>query len=142
MMTVKRHAPTFLNISAHLLEQGLCVQFHAEGTSMRPAIEDGDTITVGPVAALAIRIGDIVLYRHLDRPIAHRVADIYTAGGGVVVVPRGDAKAGFDAPVESERILGKVIAVKRRTRSRATSIFESSLALAISLLGIARNFSI
>jgi signal peptidase I len=136
-MTVKRHAPTFLNISAHLLEQGICVQFHAEGTSMRPAIEDGDTITVGPVDASAIRLGDIVLYRHLDRPIAHRVADIYISGGGVVVVPRGDAKASADEPVESERILGKVIAVKRRTRSRATSILESSLALACSFLGIA-----
>jgi signal peptidase I len=140
MRTVKRHAPMFLNISAHLLEQGFCVQFHAEGTSMRPAIEDGDTITVGPVDASAIRLGDIVLYRHLDRPIAHRVADIYTSGGGVVVVPRGDAKAGSDEPVESERILGKVIAVKRRTRGRAKSILESSLALASSFLGIARNF--
>jgi signal peptidase I len=140
MTTVKRHAPMFLNISAHLLDQGLCVQFHAEGTSMRPAIEDGDTITVGPVAASAIRLGDIVLYRHLGRPLAHRVADIYTSGGAVIVVPRGDAKAGFDAPVESERILGRVIAVKRRTRSRATSILESSLALACSFLGIARSF--
>lgn len=128
MTTLKRHGPMFLNIAEHLLKQGFCVQFHAEGTSMRPAIEHGDVITVGPVDPAAIAAGDIVLYRHRDRPIAHRVAEIYTTGQGeVVVVPRGDGKRACDAPVQAHQVMGKVVAIERCAEPTIAAWLSSSI---------------
>jgi signal peptidase I len=126
MTTVKRDGALFLSISAYLLEQGVSVRFHAEGTSMRPAIEDGDVITVGPVEASAIARGDIVLYRYLDRPVAHRVVAIHTTPlGGVVVVLRGDAKSWCDAPVHSDQVIGRVVAIERGAPTIAAKVSRS-----------------
>ena len=82
---------------------------------MRPAIEDGDLITVGPVGEDAIRPGDVILYRRGRRPIAHRVQRVVVdADGAVAVVARGDGKAADDAPIALEQVLGRVVAVESR----------------------------
>ena len=102
----------FLTLCEDLLERGYDVRFRAEGTSMLPTIQDGDAVTVAPVDRGGIEPGEIVLYRRAGRPIAHRVAQIRTsAAGGVVIVARGDGKAGDDAPVAAEEILGKVVSI-------------------------------
>src|SRR4051812_47511667 len=56
---LSRHKPVHLRVS---------------GSAMRPSIEDGDVVTVEPVAAQAVRAGDIVLYQSLrDTALIHRV---------------------------------------------------------------------
>jgi len=103
----------FLDVTMRLLEEGLSVRFRANGSSMRPAIEDGDLITVGPVGEDAIRPGDVILYRRGRRPIAHRVQRVVVdADGAVAVVARGDGKAADDAPVALDQVLGRVVAVE------------------------------
>jgi hypothetical protein len=108
----------FLDVTVGLLEGGLSVRFCARGCSMRPAIKDGDLITVAPLGEGAIRPGEVILYRRDRRPIAHRVQRVIVdAEGGVAVVARGDAKAADDAPVALEQVLGRVVAVERRRAS-------------------------
>jgi hypothetical protein len=98
---------------------------------MRPAIEDGDVITVRRVPPASVAPGDIVLYRRLDRPIAHRVAAVVAnAIGAVVVVPRGDGKRACDAPVAVEHILGIVVSIKRRTPSTIIDRISTRMARA------------
>ena len=112
--TVIRDAAVFLNLSEDLLERGYRVRFRAAGTSMQPAIEDGDTITVAPVASTDVKRGDILLSTHGQRAIAHRVVDIHIAGSEIAAfLLRGDAKGACDAPVAPDQILGKVVAIER-----------------------------
>lgn len=126
--TVIRDGAVFLTLSEDLLDQGYAVRFRAAGTSMQPAIEDGDTITVARVDLGGVKRGDILLYRSQRRTIAHRVVDIRTTGNKIAaVILRGDAKAACDAPVAPDRILGKVVAIEP-CRRRAANTWRSRLA--------------
>lgn len=48
----------FRDMSADLLRRGYGVRFRATGYSMQPTIEDGEVITVAPVAPAAVTHGD------------------------------------------------------------------------------------
>ena len=66
----------FIDVSTELLRQGKSVRFRAPGLSMHPAIKEGETITVEPVAPFDIKRGDILLYFIGKKAIAHRVIRI------------------------------------------------------------------
>ena len=105
-----------LEVIERLLGEGYDVRFRASGTSMHPAIDDGDTITVARVDPADVRRGDILLYCCQRRTIAHRVVDIHTAEDEIAAfVLRGDAKAACDAPVAPHQVVGKVVAIDRRS---------------------------
>ena len=108
-VALKKDTEAFLDVSDRLLTAGCRVRFRASGLSMRPAIRDGDTVTVESVAPSAVKPGDVLLYRHKQRPFAHRVVAIEQDGDNVVgFTLRGDAKAGCDAPVKPEQIIGQI----------------------------------
>jgi len=66
----------FIDVSTKLLRQGKNVRFQAPGQSMHPAIREGETITVAPIAPFDIKRGDILLYIVGKKIIAHRVVSI------------------------------------------------------------------
>lgn len=138
-------ADRLAELSARLLGGGHRVRFRAPGRSMHPTIRDGEAITVAPVAAEAVRRGDIVLYR-LDRSvIAHRVAGIERdAAKGLRFMLRGDACGGRDAPVAAGQVLGRVVAVERGGRTQGlytkrAQMRYSAHALASRLKGLIRS---
>ena len=110
----------FVDVAQHLLERGDGIRFRAEGTSMLPTIQDGDVLTVAAVESGAIALGDIILYSHRGRPIAHRVAEIRRSPGTtrMVFVACGDGKTACDAPIEPRQILGKVVSIERCVKPR------------------------
>ncbi len=66
----------FEEICTELLSEGRSVRFEAPGKSMYPAILDGETLIVEPVAPSAVKVGDIILYKSEEKLIAHRVISI------------------------------------------------------------------
>jgi signal peptidase I len=111
-------APVFLDLCEQLLGDGRSVRFCAEGTSMRPSIQDGDRLTVDPVDPASVQPGDIILYHHRQRPIVHRVVAVrQEPGGRTAIVVRGDGKAADDAPIDPGQILGKIVAIEPRPGS-------------------------
>ncbi len=66
----------FIDMSTELLRQGKNVRFQAPGLSMHPAIREGETITVEPVAPFNIKRGDILLYLAVNKFFAIRVVII------------------------------------------------------------------
>ena len=99
----------FVALSSELLAQGYGVRFRASGGSMRPAVCDGDVVTVAPAAGRSLAPGNVILYRSSDRLIAHRVVRIAAEG----VLLRGDAMPACDAPVSRAQVLGELVAVQR-----------------------------
>lgn len=117
----------FIDVSTELLRQGQSVRFRAPGLSMHPAIKEGETITVEPVALLDIKLGDILLYIVGKKAIAHRVVSIKRKEGDSTTqsstlspknlfILRGDASATCDYPVEAQQVLGKVAFVEKGSR--------------------------
>jgi hypothetical protein len=89
---------------------------------MRPFIMDGDFITVVPVSASQLRLGDVALYSGKTGALhAHRVLATTHRGNRVVFVVRGDASMGQMERVKSDRILGRVALVVRGENSFSIS---------------------
>ena len=115
---IMRDAGLFVSALELVLERGHRVRFRAEGISMLPTIGDGDTITVAPSDRRAIRRGDIVLYRHGVRVIAHRIVEVRgTWPTAITFVPRGDGTSANDPPIAPAQILGRVVRIERRLMS-------------------------
>lgn len=148
---IKRSAPVadrlddakiFPELVSDLLNNGHRVKFRAPGYSMYPTILHEDVITVEPVKASAVKVGDIVLYRDQQSLIAHRFIKILKRSEknsrsapqgpldrsdsptGVITstsetlrfILRGDARPISDNPITAEQILGKVVSVERNGR--------------------------
>jgi signal peptidase I len=106
--------PDFLEQARQLLSRSLPVELRMSGTSMSPAIEDGDIITVEPVADEPVKQGDIVLYHsRFDTAVIHRVIRLERASSERCIVTRGDAASHNDGPVPMHRVLGRVRRVER-----------------------------
>jgi signal peptidase I len=104
----------FVVVSSDLLARGYGVRFRASGASMRPAICDGDVITVEPAAPASLVPGNVIVYRQLDRVFAHRLVSVGVDDGGQGrLLLRGDATRFFDAPISPAQVLGEVVAVSR-----------------------------
>lgn len=83
---------------------------------MYPTIRDGEPVTVAPVRASAIARGDVVLFRHGRRVLAHRVVGVTSSGRERFFELRGDAKVAPDGRVDASAIVGKVVNVRRNRR--------------------------
>ena len=83
----------------------------AAGSSMSPAICEGDLLTVIPAEVLAP--GDVVVFRDHGSLVCHRVKEIRPDG---LLVTQGDNVSDADAPVARAEVVGKVGAVERRPR--------------------------
>ncbi|HZM90064.1 MAG TPA: signal peptidase I [Blastocatellia bacterium] len=111
---VTLETPDFLEQARQLLSRSLPVELRMSGSCMRPAIEDGDIITLEPVNGDPIKQGDIVLYHsRFDTAVIHRVIRLERASSERCIVTRGDAASHNDSPVPLHRILGRVKRVER-----------------------------
>ncbi len=127
---------TFVDVSSGLLTSGYRVRFRASGGSMRPAICDGDFITVDPAVPSTLGPGSVVVYRRLDRLFAHRIVGVVgTRAGASAFVCRGDAAFDCDAPIAAAQILGVVVGVQRtaewslrRASTRLFRLFQAARA--------------
>jgi len=111
---VTLETPDFLEQARQLLSRSLPVELRMSGSSMRPAIEDGDIITLEPVTGDLIKQGDIVLYHsRFDTAVIHWVIRLERSSSERCIVTRGDAAMHNDTPVPVHRILGRVKRVER-----------------------------
>jgi signal peptidase I len=111
---VTLETPDFLEQARQLLSRRLPIELRMSGSSMSPAIEDGDVITVEPVDEDPVKQGDIVLYHsRFDTAVIHRVIRLERLSSERCIVTRGDAASHNDVPVPLHRILGRVRRVER-----------------------------
>ena len=111
-----RKSDLFADAMHEALTSGALVRFRAEGTSMYPTIRDGEVVTIAPVACGEIVRGDVLVCRHCERFLTHRVVAVTGRDPDRVFHLRGDAKAACDAPVAAVNVVGRVISVDRNGR--------------------------
>jgi hypothetical protein len=107
----------FTPLCVRMLEEGYPVRFQAPGSSMHPAIRDGEWVTMEPVGPGSLRRGEVVLYRSPRGLTAHRVRRIVGLHGAPrYLVLRGDNAAGREEHVDPSNVLGRVVYVERGRR--------------------------
>jgi hypothetical protein len=99
-----------------ILEKGKLFRFEARGTSMRPFIQDGDVVTISPLAGSGPKVGDVVAFVHpgTGRVPVHRIV---RAGSGRFLV-KGDNGLIDDGALARESILGVLVRLERSGRAR------------------------
>lgn len=96
--------------------KGAAVRFPARGHSMRPAIRDGDVITVSPLGRLTPRRGDVLAFRLPGQPrlLVHRVRRCRRER----FLLQGDGVRTADGWITAGDVLGIVTRVERGGRAR------------------------
>lgn len=116
----------FEELLVHLLGDGIAVRFRARGTSMHPAVRDGDILRVHPIEHTVVHVGDIVLYCTPHNGIVvHRVVGISTHGEETILLVKGDLSGTPDPGVPHRQVLGRVVSIERRGRTIASRSWAS-----------------
>lgn len=103
----------FREITEEVLKKGSNLRFTALGMSMHPFIRNGEILIVEPITAKNLEIGNIVFFKtDLGSLIAHRMLGREDSGN---ILTKGDFGHMRDSPVEPRNILGRVIAVEKRS---------------------------
>jgi hypothetical protein len=105
------------------------LRLRVTGTSMMPAVEPGDLLSIASVDLRQASPGEIVLFAREGRLFAHRIVD--RSGGASdprasdpYIVTRGDRLLENDPPVFQSELLGRVTSIERagsQVRSRPSS---------------------
>lgn len=103
-----------------------CISILSGG--MFPWFRSGDLVFVRRCHFEAVSEGDVVLFEYGGELLLHRVIrKIKTAasgGAGTLLVTKGDARDGEDAPVSASEFLGRAIRIHRRKRHIDLESFE------------------
>ncbi len=111
-----------LPVMEETLSAGCTVTFTTHGKSMRPILNDGDSVTVKK--ADKYKVGDVVLYRKPDgKFVLHRIIGLKKD----TVYTQGDSLHEKDEPITVDAILGKAIAYVYPQREVKTTEFAYKL---------------
>ncbi|WP_248927125.1 signal peptidase I [Paenibacillus hamazuiensis] len=96
----------------------------SHGLSMLPFIRTGNVCRFVPVEPAQLRKGDIVLF-HTDAGtlVGHRLIDISLAGRQWIILCKGDSNPYPDEPVTSDRIIGRMVSIRKSARTMDTSSY-------------------
>lgn len=101
-----------VDLARELLARGQTLRYVARGTSMWPAILDGDRLTLAPLTGEP-RLGEVLFLPTDDFGIAHRLVgrwrDLYCL--------KGDNRANIDGWFQRDDFAARVVAVERDGRA-------------------------
>jgi signal peptidase I len=105
------------------------------GKSMLPFLKSKTLIAGRKVDIKDIHIGDIVLFKKGDIPIAHRVFKKVNSGGRIFLQAKSDTSFFSEPLISYEEIVGKVVAFKRfKTEIKIDNFIFRLLGLGAGLL--------
>lgn len=109
-------APVIMELIEAVHEKGMSFRFKARGHSMTPAIRDGDYITLAPLGDMILSRGDVLAFRHPERPqmLVHRVLRKKEKCYFI----KGDNCSEVDGWIPAENILGLISQVERQGKTR------------------------
>ena len=110
------------------LPAGESFRLRVAGVSMRPVLLEGDeVVAVRTVGRACWRLGDILV---IDLPEAGLVVHRVLWTGSTTVRTRGDGSGRMDAPVSLERVIGRIVDVRRNGQSVSEGVVARRLAWA------------
>ncbi|MFD0829818.1 S24/S26 family peptidase [Neobacillus sp. M.A.Huq-85] len=91
------------------------LELPAYGNSMYPFIRQGNHCRFVPCQPLSLKKGEVILFHSQDgKLIAHRFIRTKMINQQQHFLFKGDTNLGFDQPIGEERILGRLVSVKKQ----------------------------
>ena len=106
------------------IELGGTLNFRARGHCMRPAIQDGDMVSLGPAGAEGWRLGDVVLARGQGGLCLHRIVTMGVDRDGPWVVLAADADPLIREKLPLRQVMAKMVGLHAQHRRRWFRIFR------------------
>lgn len=114
LMWFVTHEPPVPTIESDSSSDGPLIAISVTGASMFPVLFSGDRVLVKKCSLAELSVGDIVVWSNASRQhVAHRIVSIDTSSTPALITTKGNVSHEPDAPVEFNRVLGKVVAVLR-----------------------------
>ena len=101
-----------VELSVKILNDKKCIRGRLKGKSMNPIISNNEIITIKPVSADDIMVGDIIAFKS-NLIVTHRLIRKYRNGDKRIIVTKGDSSRDFDIPTKGENILGRLISIEK-----------------------------
>lgn len=90
------------------------IELPAQGDSMFPLIQEGDTCRFRSCLPSSLKKGDIVLFCSSDEKlVAHRLSHTMSLNQQIRFFFKGDTNLGFDEPVSQNQIIGKLVFIQK-----------------------------
>ncbi|MDA3798282.1 MAG: hypothetical protein PF692_04280 [Kiritimatiellae bacterium] len=111
---IKKNPQLFFEIAKEILSSGNEFRFKATGKSMRPFIEDGDTIKIKPIGNKKLKKGQVAFYSNeANHLLAHRIHAIKNVDDITIYTIRGDGLVYDIEYINHDSILGIAVEADR-----------------------------
>lgn len=124
ILTEKQPLPSaeIFELCREILSQGRRVKIKLTGNSMSPFLRPYDVGIVQACTAQACCVGDVLVFRHKQSVVAHRlIKKTVQSSGAIQLTTKGDACRKPDTPFDSGLLLGKLAAFERGGRQKNLS---------------------
>ncbi len=110
-----------LSMTATLLGDNRTLGLKMQGFSMFPTFKEDDYGYIESCTSESLTKGDLVVFRHNNTLVAHRLIDIKEKNGAKIFIAKGDKNYHNDAPFTENELVGKVISFKRNDKLKNTN---------------------
>ncbi len=110
-----------------LLDDELTLEIKTQGFSMFPVLKNGDTAQVEKCTSKDIKRGDILVFRHNGKFIAHRLHKVKTENGQIRFLAKGDNNGHYDPLFKENELVGKVRLIKQGGKEKRTDNLQGLL---------------
>ena len=112
----------FQRVSLELLNAGYALRFQAQGSSMEPIINSGDTVVITPTHNSRLYFSEIVLYMNHDgKYVLHRIIGAQKKENRWFFLLKGDRAARPDGYYPSQAVLGKLSSIESGGKIKSMS---------------------
>jgi len=110
-----------LSMTATLLGDNRTLGLKMQGFSMFPTLKEDDYGYIESCSSESLTKGDLVVFRHNNTLVAHRLIDIKEINGAKIFIAKGDKNYHNDAPFTEKELVGKIISFKRNDKLKNTN---------------------
>ncbi len=124
-----------------LIDRNGSLELPAEGMSMYPLIKKGDICQFTSIKHSPLRRGDIVLFESpANKLIAHRFLNCAYIQEEECYIFKGDTNYGLDDLITGEKIIGKLVAIQKKSviiqEKNVAAVLWGKLILAFPILSV------
>lgn len=108
----------YQHIAESLLDDAIRLEIGMNGFSMFPVLQDGQKAQVQKLKAIDALPGDILVFKHRNNYIAHRLIRKKQTPNGIKLLAKGDNNKHYDPLFDEKELIGKVVSVQNGTHQK------------------------